>query len=456
MTLMDNAQLRELVDAPVERLDVEYKDWLDLDDKEAQAKLAKHFCALANHGGGFVVFGITDDMTPAGMKPAHAGPFDRDRMSSIVKRYLTPAFQVEVYDVAASATAIVHPVVWVPSHTAVPVCSLRAGPHDGRKPAGIEQATHYTRAVGPESVPVKTAEAWAPIIRRCVLRERKALLSGLEQLLRSPGAPDSEPEETLRRWYEAAHSKFLGSVDGDRNAKLFQRAHYQFTYRIDVADGQQLGMDDFLDELRKMGYEVMELVNTGWSMFQILNDGDLMPHWTVDEGLSEEEFLECDFAGLSSDHMINPELWRASPSGLATIVRAYDQDHREYGFGGAGLEAGTWFWPFGMAREIAEIIRHARAFAERFEAQGTVSFRAQWSGLRGRRLGDPRAPFVWRQSGTAQDDGRILSRTVPVASLTDAWPELTASMLAPILRMFGAGQLVSAQDIRTWSEKFRM
>ena len=123
---MDNAQLRELVDAPVERLDVEYKDWLDLDDREAQAKLAKHFCALANHGGGFVVFGVRNDMTPAGVRPAHAGPFDQDRMSSIVKRYLTPAFQVEVYDVAASATAIVHPVVWVPSHTAVPVCSLRA------------------------------------------------------------------------------------------------------------------------------------------------------------------------------------------------------------------------------------------------------------------------------------------------------------------------------------------
>ena len=453
---MDNAQLRELVDAPVERLDVEYKAWLDLDDKEAQAKLARHFCALANHGGGFVVFGISDNMTPAGITPAQAGPFDRDRMSSIVKRYLDPALQVEVYEVAASATGTVHPVVWVPSHEAVPVCSRRSGPHDGGRPIGIEQAIHYTRAVGPESVPVTTAEAWAPIIRRCVLRERTALLAGLEQLLRSPGGPGPESEETLRQCYEAAHKKFLGSVDGDRNAALFKRAHYQFTYRIDVADGQQLGMEGFSDELRKVGYEVMQLVNTGWSMFQILNDRDLMPRWTVDEDLGEEEFLECDFAGLRKDHMTTPELWRASPSGMATIVRAYDEDHREYGAGRAGLEAGTWLWPFGMAREIAEVIRHARAFAERFEAPGTVSFRAQWSGLRGRKLGDPRTPFVSMQSGTAIDDGRVLTRTVPVASLTDYWPELTASMLAPILRMFGVGQSVSAQDIRTWSEKFRM
>lgn len=457
MTRMDNAQLRELVDAPQgERLDVEYKAWMGLEDREAQAKLARHFCALANHGGGFVVFGINDDMSPAGEPPAQAGPFDQDRMSSIVKRYLTPALQVEVYEVAASATGTVHPVVRVPSHEAVPVCSKRGGPHNGGKPVGIEQAIHYTRAVGPESVPVTTAEAWAPIIRRCVLRERTALLAGLEQLLRSPGESGAETGEVLRLWHEAARRKFLGSVDGDRNAALFKRAHYQFTYLIDVVDGPPLGMEGFSDELRKMGYEVMQLVNTGWSMFQILNDRDLMPRWTVDEGLGEEEFLECDFARLRTSHMTTPELWRVSPSGMATIVRAYDEDHREYGAGRAGLEAGTWLWPFGMAREIAEVVRHARAFAERFEAPGTVSFRAEWFGLQERKLGDPRPPFVSMQSGTAIDDGRVLTRTVPAASLTDGWPELTASMLAPILRMFGVGQSVSAQDIRTWSEKFRM
>ena len=150
---MDNVQLKDLVDAPRERLDVEYKAWLNLNDKESQARLAKHFCALANHGSGFVVFGIEDDMTPAGDPPAQAGPYDQERMSSIVKRYLTPAFQVEVHEVTASRTGTVHPVVWVPSHEAVPVCSKRGGPHNGGKPVGIEQATHYTRAPVPNPCP---------------------------------------------------------------------------------------------------------------------------------------------------------------------------------------------------------------------------------------------------------------------------------------------------------------
>ena len=203
-----------------------------------------------------------------------------------------------------------------------------------------------------------TAEAWAPIIRRCVIRERTALLAGLEQLLNPqlmtpPGDPGTDPEETLRIWHEAARRKFLGSIEGDRNAALSQRPHYQFSYLIDVVDGQRLDEEGFTDELRKMGYEVMQLVNTGWSMFQTLNDSDLMPHWTVDGDLGEEEFQECDFADPGKLLIAAPELWRASPSGMATIVRAYDEDYRGSGAGRAGLEAGTWFWPFAMAREIA-------------------------------------------------------------------------------------------------------
>ena len=190
-------------------------------------------------------------------------------------------------------------------------------------------------------------------------------------------------------------------------------------------------------------------------MFEILNHRDRMPRWTVDEGLGEEEFLECDFAGPGKILMAAPELWRVSPSGMATIDRAYDEDYRDHGAGRPGFEAGTWLWPFAMGREIAELIRHARAFAERFETPGTVYLRTEWFGLQGRILGDPGRPFLAMQSGTAIDDRRILTRTVPAASLTDGWPELTASMLAPVMRMFGADQTVSEQDVRAWSEKFR-
>ena len=452
---MDHPQLQELVDAPVERLEVEYKAWLNLDDREVQADLAKHLCAIANHGGGFVVFGIANDMTPVAQPPPEAGPYDQDRLSAIVRRFLTPEFQVTVHAVTASGTGKTHPVVWVPPLDVVPVCSKRSGPEKEGKAVGIEGVTHYTRAPGPQSVPATTPEHWRPIIRRCVLHDRRALLAGLEPLLRSSGSPVSEPSEALRCWHDAAHRKFLESAEGDRNGELLKRAHYQLSYRIDPAGDEQLGMAGLVDELRKIANEVMQFVNSGWPMFCILSTDDLMPRSTVDSSLGDDEFLEVDLISADGAQFGLADFWRVSPCGTATIVRAYQEDRfPDWGAAG-GFGPGTWFWLRGMAQEIAEMIRHARALAERFVAPETVSFRAQWSGLKGRLLGDPENPFVRVRSRMAHDDRRVFAKTVPVAGLDESWPQLTAEMLSPVLRVFNANESLSAQDIRSWSGNFR-
>ena len=142
----------------------------------------------------------------------------------------------------SARTGVGHAVVWVPSHEAVPVCSKRAGPHVGGKPVGVEQGTHYTREPGPASVPTTTPEHWGPIIRRCVRHDRRSLLDAIEPLLQPPGRPVPEPGEALQRWHDAAHQKFLEVVDGDPDSDLLKRAHYQLSYRIGPAGGEQTGM----------------------------------------------------------------------------------------------------------------------------------------------------------------------------------------------------------------------
>ena len=124
-------------------------------------------------------------------------------------------------------------------------------------------------------------------------------------------------------------------------------------------------------------------------MFWVFDGDELQPRSVLDGALGEEEFLECSLK--DSGELMLPDFWRMSPAGMATIVRPYREDRRNLG---EGLGAGTWFWPFLMAREIAEVVAHARAFAERFEAPETVSLRAEWRGLRGRRLKDPNNPFM--------------------------------------------------------------
>lgn len=54
-------ELSELIDAPVERLHVEYNSWIDFADTKTRANLARHTAAIANSGGGHIVLGIDDD-----------------------------------------------------------------------------------------------------------------------------------------------------------------------------------------------------------------------------------------------------------------------------------------------------------------------------------------------------------------------------------------------------------
>ena len=42
--------LTDLVDNPRETMGIELKEWLDLTDNVAKAKLARHLAALCNHG----------------------------------------------------------------------------------------------------------------------------------------------------------------------------------------------------------------------------------------------------------------------------------------------------------------------------------------------------------------------------------------------------------------------
>ena len=53
--------LQPLIEEPMERLEVEHKDWLDLRDARHRAVLAKAAIALANHGGGYIVIGMVED-----------------------------------------------------------------------------------------------------------------------------------------------------------------------------------------------------------------------------------------------------------------------------------------------------------------------------------------------------------------------------------------------------------
>ncbi len=54
----DRPDLQALVENPREVLEIEIKDWVDLTDKFVRADIARHIAALANNGGGHLIFRV--------------------------------------------------------------------------------------------------------------------------------------------------------------------------------------------------------------------------------------------------------------------------------------------------------------------------------------------------------------------------------------------------------------
>ena len=449
-------ELQELIDSPNETLEAEYKSWLDLaNDLEARADLARHIAALANYGGGTIVFGFTNAMLPAGGSPFPRVSIDRDSIASIVKKYLEPPFQCDVH-VVRSTAGDEHPVVVVPPHGAVPICAKAGGPMVNGKPRGIAQGVHYTRKPGPESERILTAAEWAPIIRRCATHDRAAILGAIDAAIRGPGTAPQSVSDALKQWHDAANAAFLEYAKPQSRFADLEKWHWQLSYAIDRSDGQELDRSRLIWVLREVNNEVQTLTRTGWSMFYVFDPPEIRPFFQTDtnSGLGEADFLEC---ALMRDKRPGwprekfADTWRVSADGKATLVRNYWEDDPGTN-AHFHLDLGTWFSPNMLARALGEFIRHAQGLSEQFDAPTTVTFRIEWRGLKGRIIHDPWRS--WMSHWAASGDSRVATGSWPVTMLPDAWPEIVAALAAPVIRLFTTEFVLSDKWVRgqapTW------
>ena len=450
------SDLQELVDSPNETLDVEYKQWLDIssDNNEIRADIARHIAALANHGGGTIVFGFTDTMQFPGPNPFPKVTYDRDLIASIVKKYLDPTFQCDVH-IIKSASGHDHPVVIVPPHGAVPICAKASGPDVDGRTKGIIQGTYYTRKAGPESARIQTPDEWAPIIRRCAMHERSAILGAIDATLRGASIPAS-PGEALKTWHDAAHAVFLKDIAEHKALSARARCHFQLSYAIERGDGQELDSNKLIEILCQVNREVNDIGSNIWNMFYPYTREEIKPSFTTDptSGLGEHDFLECSLLRDSKPYTLSIDMWRVSRDGKATFIDEYWEDdaalNRQF-----NLKVGTWFSPNMLVRTLAEFVRHARGLSERFEAPTTLSFRCEWHGLTSRHIGDPWA--LWHDYVAARGDHRVATGAWPVSTLASGWAEIVADLAAPLMRLFTTDFVITPEWVRgqlpTWQRR---
>lgn len=441
-------ELSELVNSPTETLTVEYKAWLELKEPRHRAALARHIAALANSGGGWIVFGIEDDGTAAGPPPSEFA-LDHDVVAGIAKRYLDPAVHCEVRSIAAE-TGLAHPVIIVPSHGAVPICAKANGPEIGGKITGIAAGRYYIRKPGPESAAIDTASDWTEVIRRCALHERSGILAAISAAL-SPGSAgvSEDIDAKLATWAAAADAFYAAEVAKDEYDVPVGESRLQLSYVVETNDGAKMSADRLEAAAHEVNSAVSRRVHTGWSLFHPFTKTDIAPYWIVDStsGLADEDFLESCL--LREDRDFGIDLWRLSRNGFATHIREFWEDARKGPQRPKASLDPTW-----LARTLGELVYHADAFSAQFPTSTRVYFRCEWRGLAGRSLWSLSDPFLGL---TPAKGDRVVSRGAwPVADLSGEIPAIVAELGSKVIRQFGRNFFTSSWvtgQMPTWPQR---
>ncbi len=164
-------RLQDLLVDPRENLDFEIKNWLNLQNSnDDKAVFAKAVLALANHGGGFVVLGLSE--TDAGTveaegRPATLDGYSQDLINGIIQNYCDPPFHCAVH-IVPNRAATLFPIVIVPGGHRVPVRARRAGPNGNI----ILNNAIYIRKPGPRSEAPQSAQDWDELLARCLENRR--------------------------------------------------------------------------------------------------------------------------------------------------------------------------------------------------------------------------------------------------------------------------------------------
>jgi len=414
--------LEHLVTEPREDLGVEYKDWLDLSSTEHKATLAKAAIALVNHGGGFIVLGLAEEV--AGLtshaRPAVIPEVTQDAVNAAIRRFAAPEFHCEMYAVPHPDTGVVHPVIAVPGTMTEPVMSKR----DCQ--GVIAQNRCYIRKPGPRSEEPQTGEEWRVLLNRCVRAGREDMLEAIRSIVTGRVEVQNLPpdaHEQLRAFCDAARNRWtelVADLPADAPPR-FPHGHYEMGFSL-VGAKPAKGLADLQQRLQS----ARRIKLTGWTPFLDMSTAAWAPY-------PHENFVEAWIGRPIPDRSQDAghsDFWRASPDGALYTMRGYAEDGLD------GRPSGKLFDVTLPVWRVAEGLLFASRLAETFEDVDAIAVRCRYTGLRGRALtsvtGD-RAVFGDDVSGT---DEIVLETQATPDQINDNLVEVMQQLLTPLYERF--------------------
>ena len=295
-------RLADLLVDPHETLDVELKEWLDIvGNNEHKAILAKALIALANHGGGFLIFGFAETdqgVTRSPNRPNLVAAYTPDTVNAVIAGYAEPTFHCDV-GIVSAPDGLQFPIVSVPGGHHFPIKARRDGPNG----QVVKQNSYYIRRPGPQSEIPQTGREWDVLIRRCVSNAREELLAQMRSILAGAPAVEAIPDDmaTATRWFEKSLARWSEIVTGlpPENSARFPQGYLALGYYL-TGDLNRVGGNDLLDALRRA-----KIPLTGWPEFLVPTRPEIRPY-------PQNGTIECWIARDGQDHgATHSDFWRA-------------------------------------------------------------------------------------------------------------------------------------------------
>lgn len=426
--------LQRLVEFPGEGLSEEYKDWLDLTNAHGRATLAKHAIALANHGGGYIILGFSEegDQLVSHEKPAELSDITQDAINAAIRRYADPEFQCQMRLITRSDTGISHPVITVPGDFTAPVMAKRNA--DGV----IHQHRAYIRKPGPRSEEPQTYLEWKDLIARCVHAGRVEMLDAIRSIVMGRvelGEPMPNAQEELSRYCDDARERWMeltSQLEDDSPSKF--PLGYQ---EIGVALIGATPTPNF-NELRRRVDEAREATSfSGWPLFLNVDTTELGQY-------IHDEYLEA-WVGRPPhkrffDEPSYSDFWRVSGTGQLYSIRGYQEDSVPHHW-----RPGTVFDIRIPAARVAEALIFAGRLATTFDGVEQIALQCRFTGLMNRQLTLLSAEGVWPRFTLGQSVSRsaeaAFQGSATLQQIDENLAEVVHGFLSPIYERFNFYQL---------------
>ncbi len=370
---------------------------------------------LANHGGGFFVFGFAETasgLVPATPRPADLRAYTSDTVNSVVSAYAEPIFHCEVSIVTDPSGGAQYPIVTVPGGHRAPIKARRDGPNGQI----VKQSSYYIRRPGPQTEVPQNGREWDALVHRCMMNAREDMLQQFRAIMSGGIGTEGTQEQIapVARWFDESKARWTEVISRTPPgaASRLPNGYFAVGYQLSGAL-TRVTAAGLLDALN-----TGQVRHTGWPLFVMMTRPENRPYISGGD-------IECWVPRNGEDHGAgHSDFWRASPDGKFFNIRGYQEDeerNRRRGANAFDITVPTW--------RVGEALLHAANMAQQLgDPSAEVAMIVEWSGLNGRELTHMEGTRLIFGGHTSQQDVFRNTLTVRADQISDALPELVGQL----------------------------